>query len=95
MRERIAVFLCEFLFFYRAENLCYQFGHGQELKPQFRKIVCLVCACFARKRINENLFRVYLLTECAYSQTEHEPQGGENMSAELDGCTVRLRHVVA
>ncbi|GEM_PF-2365458 len=95
MRESIAVFLCEFLFFYRAENLCYQFGHGQELKPQFRKIVCLVCACFARKRINENLFRVYLLTECAYSQTEHEPQGGENMSAELDGCTVRLRRVVA
>ena len=57
MRERIAVFLCEFLFFYRAENLCYQFGHGQELKPQFRKIVCLVCACFARKRINENFIQ--------------------------------------
>ena len=95
MRERIAVFLCEFLFFYRAEYLCYQFRQGQELKPQFRKIVCLVSACFARKRINENLFRVYLLTECAYSQTEHEPQGGENMSAELDGCTVRLRRVVA
>ena len=52
--------------------------------PQFRKIVCLVCACFARKRINENLFRVYLLTECAYSQTEHEPQGGEKANAELD-----------
>ena len=63
MRERIAVFLCEFLFFYRAENLCYQFGHGQELKPQFRKIVCLVCACFARKRINENLFEAYSYTD--------------------------------
>ena len=26
----------------RAENLCYQFGHGQKLMPQFRKIVGLV-----------------------------------------------------
>ena len=33
-------------------------------------------------RINENLFEAYLLTECAYSKCE--PQGGENMSAELD-----------
>ena len=29
---------------YRAENLCYQFKQGQKLLPQFRKIVCLVCA---------------------------------------------------
>ena len=93
MRERIAVFLCEFLFFYRAENLCYQFRQGQELKPQFRKIVCLVSACFARKRTNEHLFKAYLYTVCAYSKCEQ--QGGENMSAELDGCTVRLRRVVA
>ena len=28
---------------------------------------------------------MYLCTECAYS--ECEPQGGENMSAELDSCT--------
>ena len=26
----------------RAENLCYQFTHGQNLLPQFRKIVGLV-----------------------------------------------------
>ena len=26
----------------RAENLCYQLGHGQKLPPQFRKIVGLV-----------------------------------------------------
>ena len=26
----------------RAENLCYQFTHGQKLLPQFRKIVGLV-----------------------------------------------------
>ena len=42
---------------YRAENLCYQFKQGQKLLPQFRKIVCLVCACFARKRILENFVR--------------------------------------
>ena len=61
------------------------------------------CRAYARndKRVgthphpNGHQFKVYLLTECAYSQTEHEPQGGENMSAELDGCTVRLRRVVA
>jgi len=34
----------------RAENLCYQSGHGQNLSPQFRQIICLVSACFARKR---------------------------------------------
>ncbi len=33
-------------------------------------------------RINERLFRVCLLTECAYS--ECEPQGGEIANAELD-----------
>ena len=33
-------------------------------------------------RINERLFRVYLLKECAYS--ECEPQGGEIANAELD-----------
>ena len=27
---------------YRAENLCYQFDHGQKFRPQFRKIVGLV-----------------------------------------------------
>ena len=27
---------------YRAENLCYQSGHGQKLLPQFRKIIGLV-----------------------------------------------------
>ena len=31
---------------------------------------------------NEYLFRVYLLTVCAYS--ECEPQGGEKANAELD-----------
>ena len=33
---------------------------------------------------NEYLFRAHLLTVCATSKTEHEPQGGEILSAELD-----------
>ena len=28
--------------YYRAENLRYQFKHGQELLPQLRQIICLV-----------------------------------------------------
>ena len=36
------VFLSCFLHRYRAENLCYQFTHGQKLLPQFRKIVGLL-----------------------------------------------------
>ena len=65
MRERIAVFLCEFLFFYRAENLCYQFEQGQNLLPQFRKIVCLVLACSARKWNIPNLpFVIARSNEC-------------------------------
>ena len=46
-------------------------------------------------RINEHLSRTYLYTECAYSKTEHEPQGGEIANAELDGQYKRLRRVVA
>ena len=33
---------------------------------------------------SENLFKAYLLTECACLKTELEPQGGERMSAKLD-----------
>ena len=44
---------------------------------------------------NENLFVAYLYTECANSQTEHEPQGGEPMSAELDEQYKRLRRLLA
>ncbi len=46
------------------------------------RVLAWCLACKARKRINERLFRVYLLTECAYS--ECEPQGGEIANAELD-----------
>ena len=59
------------------------------------------CHAYARndKRVgthphpNGYIFEAFLYTECACSKCE--PQGGENMSAELDGCTVRLRRVVA
>ena len=44
---------------------------------------------------NENLFVAYLYTECANSQTEHEPQGGEPMSAEIDEQYKRLRRLLA
>ena len=44
-------------------------------------------------RINERLFRVYLLTECAYS--ECEPQGGEIANAELDEKYENAWHSVA
>ena len=33
---------------------------------------------------NGHSFKVFLLTECATSKTEHEPQGGEKANAELD-----------
>ena len=56
----VATDLASFRNFYRAENLYYQFEQGQKLLPQFRKIVCLVKACKARKRINEYLFKAYL-----------------------------------
>ena len=46
-----------------------------------------------RKRTNEYFFKAYLLTECAYS--ECEPQGGENMSAELDEKYENAWHSVA
>ena len=46
-----------------------------------------------RKRTNEYFFKAYLLTECVYS--ECEPQGGENMSAELDEKYENAWHSVA
>ena len=39
---RIAESHARFLHLYRAENLYYQFKHGQELLPQLRQIICLV-----------------------------------------------------
>ena len=40
-------------------------------------------------------FEAYLLTEFALSKTEHEPQGGEHMSAELDEQYENAWHSVA
>ena len=39
----------------------------------------------AERTLDEHLFEAYLLTVSAYSQTECEPQGGEEANAELDG----------
>ena len=44
---------------------------------------------------HQNLFEAYLYTEFAPSKTEHEPQGGEPMSAELDEQYKRLRRPLA
>ncbi len=89
----IANDLACFLNYYRAENLCYQFEQGQKLMPQFRKIVCLVNCAFGASGETKHLFKAYLLTEYAYSKCE--PQGGENMSAELDEKYENAWHSVA
>ena len=44
---------------------------------------------------NGHSFRAFLYTVCATSKTEHEPQGGENMSAELDEKYENAWHSVA
>ena len=44
---------------------------------------------------NEHLFKAFLYNYSALSQTEHEPQGGEPMSAELDEQYKRLRRLLA
>ena len=46
------------------------------------RVLAWCLACFARKWINEHLFKACLYTECAYSGCE--PQGGEKANAELD-----------
>ena len=57
------------------------------------RVLAWCLACFARKCINLHLFKAYLYTECAYSKCE--PQGGENMSAELDDKYENAWHSVA
>ena len=49
----------------------------------------------AERTLDEHLCKAHLLTECAYSKTEHEPQGGENLSAELDEKYETAWHSVA
>ena len=44
---------------------------------------------------NGYIFEAFLYTQCATSKTEHEPQGGENMSAELDEKYENAWHSVA
>ena len=47
------------------------------------------------RTFNEHSFKAYLYNYSALSQTEHEPQGGEPMSAELDEQYKRLRRLLA
>ena len=49
----------------------------------------------AERTFNVHLFKAYLCNYYALSKTEHEPQGGEPMSAELDGQYKRLRRLLA
>ena len=88
----VATDLACFRNFYRATTL-----HSQNEmdKTSNRNSVRVLAWCVRlwRKRINEHLFKAYLLTECAYSKCE--PQGGENMSAELDDKYENAWHSVA
>ena len=49
------------------------------------RVLAWYLACLHASGYNVHLFKVYLLTECAYLKCE--PQGGENMSAELSSHT--------
>ena len=49
----------------------------------------------AERTFDEHSFEAYLYNYSALSQTEHEPQGGEPMSAELDEQYKRLRRPLA
>ena len=73
----------DFCFANRAENLRYQFKQGQNLLPQFRKIICLVkvgrdtrtrCITVAEDFC---LFETFLYTVSVYSKTELESQGDD------------------
>ena len=52
-------------------------------------------ALLAERTFNAHLFEAYLYNYSAFSKTEHEPQGGENMSAELDEKYENAWHSVA
>ena len=57
------------------------------------RVLAWYLACLHASGYNVHLFKVYLLTECAYLKCE--PQGGENMSAELDEKYENAWHSVA
>ena len=55
----------------------------------------------AERTFNAHSFKAFLYTECAISQTEHEPQGGEKserrsstISTRMRGILLRSRHAV-
>ena len=58
-----------------------------EVKTAVRKLL--------ERTFNGHSFEAYLYNYSAFSKTEHEPQGGEPMSAELDEQYKRLRRLLA
>ena len=71
--------------FYRAENLCYQFEHGQKLLPQFRKIVCLVCAPLAQADERKLIQGILIHGMCIFRV--RAATAARNWSAELSSHT--------
>ena len=79
-------FVCLVFYIPTAQRICAISSYtDKNSRRSSAKLSACCFACFARKRINEHSFRAHLLTECAYSKCE--PQGGENMSAELSSHT--------
>ena len=77
----------------RAENLCYQFGHGHKLLPQFRKIVGLVYSSEQEHpRPKRKLIRSALINGMCDFEVSVRKANAE-ISAEQDGCT-RMRGTV-
>ena len=92
-------FSLDFQFSNRAENLCSQNKTDKtqtaipcecllgelRLSAGFpRSLRSLGMTMVGHPHPNGYIFEAFLYTQCATSKTEHEPQGGENMSAELD-----------
>ena len=78
---------------YRAENLCYQFEHGQNSCHSSARLSAW-CPRLWRKRMNENLFRAFLYTECAYLGCEPQRRreiGAPSLMDSTSDCAVLLR----
>ena len=43
---------------------------------------------------NAHSFKAFLLTVCAYSKTEHEPQGGEKSERRSSTISTRMRGIL-
>ena len=100
----------DFQFSNRAENLCSQNKTDKtqtaipcecllgelRLSAGFpRSLRSLGMTMVGHPHPNGYIFEAFLYTQCATSKTEHEPQGDENMSAELDEKYENAWHSVA